>query len=47
MGKKIKKILCSLLVVVLCLTSAPLGGFVGLELTEINFGEWFSSRAVH
>ena len=28
-----KKVLCSLLVVVLCLTSAPLGGFVGLEFT--------------
>ncbi|MBR2418060.1 MAG: leucine-rich repeat domain-containing protein, partial [Clostridia bacterium] len=31
-----KKVLCSLLVVVLCLTSAPLGGFVGLELPEWN-----------
>lgn len=27
-----KKVLCSLLVVVLCLTSVPLSGFVGLEL---------------
>ena len=32
-----KKVLCSLLVVVLCLTSAPLGGFVGLELPEWSF----------
>ncbi|MBQ1967449.1 MAG: leucine-rich repeat protein, partial [Clostridia bacterium] len=32
-----KKILCTVLVVVLCLTSAPLGGFVGLELPEWNW----------
>ncbi len=31
MGKTIKKILCTMLVVVMCLTSAPLSGFVGLE----------------
>ena len=43
MGKTFKKILCSLLVVVMCLTSAPLQGFVGMEwlsLPEINFGEF-------
>ena len=34
MKKTMKKILCSLLVVVLCLTSAPLSGFVGLELPK-------------
>ena len=40
--KTFKKILCTLLVVVMCLTSAPLQGFVGMEwlsLPEINFGE--------
>lgn len=37
-----KKILCTVLVVVLCLTSAPLGGFVGLELPEWN---WKASAA--
>ncbi len=42
MGKTMKKILCSLLVVVMCLTSAPLQGFVGLELPD--FSEWFSSK---
>lgn len=31
------KVLCSLLVVVLCLTSAPLQGFVGLEWPEWSF----------
>lgn len=34
--KIMKKILCTVLVVVMCLTSAPLGGFVGLELPEWN-----------
>ncbi|MBQ4348677.1 MAG: leucine-rich repeat protein [Clostridia bacterium] len=43
MGKMFKKILCTLLVVVMCLTSAPLQGFVGLELPE--FSEWFSGKA--
>ncbi|MBQ4348375.1 MAG: leucine-rich repeat domain-containing protein [Clostridia bacterium] len=37
MGKTMKKILCSVLVVLMCLTSAPLGGFVGLEWPEWNF----------
>lgn len=40
--KTLKKILCTLLVVVMCLTAAPLDGFVGIEwpkLPEINFGE--------
>ena len=45
MGKTMKKILCSLLVVVMCLTSAPLGGFVGLELPEFSVSEWFASKA--
>ena len=34
--KIMKKILCTVLVVVLCLTSAPLQGLVGLELPEWN-----------
>ena len=37
-----KKILCTLLVVIMCLTSAPLQGFVGLEwpdLPNISFAE--------
>ena len=41
--KTFKKILCTLLVVVICLTSAPLQGFVGLEwpsLPEIDFGNF-------
>jgi hypothetical protein len=48
MLKTFKKILCSLLVVVMCLTSAPLQGFVGIEwpgLPEINFGELFVNKA--
>ena len=45
MGKTFKKILCTLLVVVMCLTCAPLSGFVGLELPDIDFGSWFSSKA--
>ena len=53
--KTFKKILCTLLVVVMCLTSAPLQGLVGMEWSEINFGEiefskidfssWFGSKA--
>ena len=42
--KTFKKILCTLLVVVMCLTSAPLQGFVGIDWPEINFGEWFGSE---
>ena len=45
MQKIFKKILCTLLVVVMCLTSAPLGGFVGLELPEFSVSEWFASKA--
>ncbi len=45
MGKTMKKILCTLLVVVMCLTSVPLSGFVGLEWPDINIGEWFGSKA--
>ena len=48
MKKTMKKLLCSLLVVVMCLTSAPLSGFVGLKLLglpDINFGKLFSSTA--
>ncbi len=40
--KTFKKILCTLLVVVMCLTAAPLDGFVGIDwpkLPRINFGE--------
>ncbi len=43
MKNTMKKILCTFLVVVMCLTSAPLQGFVGMEwpsLPEINFGEF-------
>ena len=40
--KIMKKILCTVLVVVMCLTSAPLSGFVGLELPEWN---WKASAA--
>ena len=46
--KIFKKILCTLLVVVMCLTSAPLDGFVGIEwskLPEINFDELFACNA--
>lgn len=44
MKKTFKKILCSLLVVVMCMTSAPLSGFVGLEFiaeaaTEYKVGD--------
>lgn len=35
--KNLKKVLCVLLVVLMCLTSAPLSGFVGLELPEWNW----------
>ncbi len=35
--KKMKKILCALLVVMLCLTSAPMSGLVGLELPQWSF----------
>ena len=38
MGKTMKKILCTLLVVVMCLTSAPLQGFVDLDWSWLNFG---------
>lgn len=33
MKKSIKKIMCSLLIVVMCLTSVPLGGLVGLDFS--------------
>jgi hypothetical protein len=36
MGKTFKKILCTLLVVVMCLTSAPLQGFVGMESNTLS-----------
>ena len=45
MKRTFKKILCTLLVVVMCLTSAPLSGFVGLELPEFSVSEWFASKA--
>ena len=41
--KVFKKILCTFLIVVMCLTSAPLQGFVGMQwpsLPQINFGEF-------
>ena len=34
--KTMKKILCVILIVVMCLTSAPMSGFVGLKLPEWN-----------
>lgn len=43
MRKIFKKILCTLLVVVMCLTSAPLGGFVGIELPDLSV--WFADKA--
>lgn len=41
--KKIKKILCTFLVIVMCLTAAPLQGFVGLEWP--NLSELFATKA--
>lgn len=38
--KTFKKILCSLLVVVMCLTSAPMQAFTGIDLPD-----WFSNEA--
>lgn len=56
MGKTFKKILCTLLVVVMCLISVPLSGFVGLvfkaEATEykvgdiVQFGSYPQSKVV-
>ena len=48
--KIFKKFLCTFLVVVMCLTAAPLDGFIGiewpeLELPEFNLGNLFSSTA--
>ena len=43
--KTFKRALCIFLTVVMCLTSAPLSGFVGLELPEFSVSEWFSSKA--
>lgn len=43
MLKTFKKILCTFLVVLMCLTSAPLDGFVGVEWP--NIGEWFVDLA--
>lgn len=41
--KIFKKILCTFLIVVMCLTSAPLDGFIGIEWP--NLGEWFVNKA--
>ncbi|MBQ6863239.1 MAG: leucine-rich repeat domain-containing protein, partial [Clostridia bacterium] len=38
--KTLKKALSVLLVAVMLLTAAPLSGFVGLELPELNLPEW-------
>ena len=43
MGKTFKKIVCTFLVVIMCLTVSPLQGFVGIKW--LDFSEWFSSRA--
>ena len=55
MLKTAKKILCTFIIVVMCLTSAPLDGFVDIEWPVTDFGEfslsildidsWFSSKA--
>ena len=50
--KTCKKILCSLLVVVMCLTSAPLQGFVGIDWPEWSFSaeatdmDWLPEDAI-
>lgn len=44
--KNLKKILASLLVVVMVLTAAPLSGFVGLELPDINWSIRASAKEV-
>ena len=41
--KVIKKLLSIFLIVVMCLTSAPLQGFLGLEW--LRFSRWFSGKA--
>ncbi|MGN1348611.1 MAG: leucine-rich repeat domain-containing protein, partial [Acutalibacteraceae bacterium] len=41
--KTVKKILCTILVAVMCLTSTPLQGFVGLEWP--SFRDVFSTKA--
>ena len=56
MKKTMKKILCTVLGVVMCLTAAPLQGFVDLEWFDnnfdvfespvINLSSWFSSKAI-
>ena len=44
--KNLKKILASLLVVVMVLTAAPLSGFVGFELPDFDFGIKASAKTV-
>ena len=44
--KNFKKILASLLVVVMVLTAAPLSGFVGFELPDFDFGIKASAKTV-
>ena len=41
--KIFKKILCTFIIVVMCLTSAPLDGFVGIKWPDIS--EWFVDLA--
>lgn len=36
--KNVKKILCTLLIVVMCVVATPLDGLVGLEWPEIDWG---------
>ena len=45
MKTNFKKALCSLLVVVMCLTMAPLQGFIGLEFPDFELGNLFSTTA--
>lgn len=43
--KTFKKILCILLVVAMCLTSAPLQGVIGIEWPGFDFYTWLSTKA--
>ena len=44
MGKTLKKILCILLVVIMCLTSAPIQGFVGLNFENNDIASAISDE---
>lgn len=42
--KAFKKIICTILVVLMLLTSAPMQGFVGMDI-DIDMPDWFSGKA--